>query len=93
MSYTLTLDMPPKAVRFVERQTARHGTDLSALFVDFLREHFGFGENEELEDVQGPSEDVGMLTRQLSGIVSIPDGVSDKELVATAMLERYNSLT
>ena len=47
MSYTLTLDMPQNVVRFVERQATRHGTDFSALFVAFLREHFGFGESDD----------------------------------------------
>ena len=70
MSYTLTLDMPQKAVRFVERQTLRQGTDFSALFVVFLRERFGFGEDD----------------------VSLPEGMSDKDLLASAMLEKYNSL-
>ena len=93
MSYTLTLDMPQKAVRFVERQTLRQGMDFSALFVVFLRERFGFGEDDDSVDAaQGVSEDVGTLTRQLSGIVSLPGGISDKDLFASAMLEKYNSL-
>jgi hypothetical protein len=94
MSYTLTLDMPLKAVRFVERQAMRHGTDFSALFVDFLHEQFGFGECEDVEaTVQGFSEDEGTLTRSLSGIVSLPEGTSDKDMIAAAMLEKYASLT
>ena len=93
MSYTLTLDMPQKAVRFVERQTLRQGTDLSALFVAFLRERFGFGEdNDSVDAAQVSSEDVGTLTRQLSGIASLPEGISDKDLFASAMFEKYNSL-
>ena len=93
MSYTLTLDMPQETVRFVERQTLRQGTDLSALFVVFLRERFGFGEDSDSVDAaQVVSEDVGTLTRQLSGIVSLPEGISDKDLFASAMLEKYNSL-
>lgn len=94
MSYTLTLDMPQNVVRFVERQATRHGTDFSALFVAFLREHFGFGESEDVDTtVQSVAEDVGTLTRSLSGIVSLPEGVSDKDLTVAAMLEKYNSLT
>ena len=93
MSYTLTLDMPQKAVRFVERQTLRQGTDFSDLFVVFLRERFGFGEDSDSVDAaQVVSEDVGTLTRQLSGIVSLPESISDKDLFASAMLEKYNSL-
>ena len=58
--------------RFVERQTLRQGTDLSALFVVFLRERFGFGEDDDSMDAaQVVSEDVGTLTRQLSGIVNL----------------------
>ena len=94
MSYTLTLDMPQKAVRFVERQAMRHGMDFSALFVAFLREQYGFGECEDVEaTVQGFSEDVGTLTRSLSGVVSLPECISDKDLIAAAMLEKYASLT
>ena len=94
MSYTLTLDMPQKAVRFVERQATCHGTDFSALFMAFLHEHFGFGEETDGEETTHlVSEEVGTLTKQLSGIVCLPDGVSDKELIATAMLEKYHSLS
>ena len=67
--------------------------DFSALFVVFLRERFGFGEdNDSVDAAQVVSEDVGTLTRQLSGIVSLPGGISDKDLFASAMLEKYNSL-
>ena len=81
MSYTLTLDMPQKAVRFVERQTLRQGTDFSALFVVFLRERFGFGEDDDSVDTaQGVSEDIGTNTRQYSGIVRLPGRPQSRHL-------------
>ena len=69
MSYTLTLDMPQKAVRFVERQTLRQGTDFSALFVVFLRERFGFGEDDD--SVDADSSRVGTASVQQQ-VVALP---------------------
>ncbi len=93
MSYTLTLDMSPDAVRFAERQASRRGMDFSALFVAFLRDKFGYEE----DAVKGKTanahvKDVGALTQSLSGVVDLPQGVSDKELLSAAMLEKYESM-
>ena len=90
MSYTLTLDVPHSAVEFAERQAARQDVDLSILFVAFLRDRFGY-------QYQGAEEglathEVSPLTQSLSGIARVPDGVDDRDLIAKAMLDKYEAL-
>ena len=90
MSYTLTLDVPHSAVEFAERQAARQDVDLSILFIAFLRDRFGYqyqgaAEREEVREVSP-------LTRSLSGIARVPDGIDDRDLIAKAMLDKYEAL-
>ena len=90
MSYTLTLDVPHSAVEFAERQAARQDVDLSILFVTFLRDRFGY-QYQGASDGLATSE-VSPLTRSLSGIARVPDGVDDRDLIAKAMLDKYEAL-
>ena len=90
MNYTLTLDVPYGAVEFAERQAARQNVDLSILFLSFLRDRFGYQYQGAAESVA--SHDVSPLTRSLSGIARVPDGVDDRDLIAKAMLDKYEAL-
>ena len=38
------------------------------------------------------AHEVGPLTRSLSGIARVPDGMDDRDLIAKAMLEKYEAL-
>lgn len=90
MSYTLTLDVPQGAVEFAERQAARHNVDMSILFVAFLRDRFGYqyqGAASRVEDGE-----ISPLTQSLSGIARVADGLDDRDLIAKAMLEKYEAL-
>ncbi len=90
MSYTLTLDVPQEAVRFAEDQANLRGVDFSALFVAFLRDRFGYDGKVSVAPSLGLEG--GTLTQELSGIVKLPQDVSDKDLIASAMVDKYNSL-
>ena len=90
MSDTLTLDVPHGAVEFAERQAARQNVDLSILFVAFLRDRFGYQYQGAAESAT--AHEVSPLTRSLSGIARVPDGADDRDLIAKAMLDKYEAL-
>ena len=92
MSYTLTLDVPHGAVEFAERQAARHNVDMSILFVAFLRDRFGYQYQGAVGSV--PDDAISPLTQSLSGIVRLPDSdINDCDLIAKAMLDKYETLS
>ena len=91
MSYTLTLDVPHGAVEFAERQAARQNVDLSILFVSFLRDHFGYQYQGAVDSVSDDA--ISPLTQSLSGVVRLTDGdMNDRDLIAKAMLDKYEAL-
>lgn len=91
MGYTLTLDVPHDAVEFAEGQVARGDIDLSALFLAFLTERLGY--RRAVAQVPRSRCEVGPLTKSLSGIVRLPAGIDDRDLLAHGMLEKYESLS
>ena len=92
MSYTLTLDVPHSAVEFAERQAARHNVDMSVLFVAFLRDRFGYQYQGAVDSMADDA--VSPLTQSLSGIVRLPDrDINDHDLIAKAMLDKYEALS
>lgn len=90
MSYTLTLDVPQGAVEFAERQAARHNVDMSILFVAFLRDRFGYQYQGAVSRVE--NGEISPLTQSLSGIARVAEGLDDRDLIAKAMLEKYEAL-
>ena len=90
MSYTLTLDVPHGAVEFAERQAARQNVDLSILFVAFLEDRFGYQYQGAVESAAAC--EVSPLTQSLSGIARVPDGIGDRDLIAKAVLDKYEAL-
>ena len=84
MSYTLTVE--PDVVRTAETFANKRGTSLEAILraylLAFVRAETAITQN------QVPSDStVGALT----GIIK-PTNVSDKEMIATAILDKYGSL-
>ena len=90
MSYTLTLDVPHSAVEFAERQAARQNVDLSILFVSFLRDRFGYQYQGAADGVE--DEEISPLTQSLSGIARVAEDLDDRDLIAKAMLDKYEAL-
>ena len=91
MSYTLTLDVPHSAVEFAERQAARQNVDLSILFVAFLRDRFGYQYQGALGSVE--DEEISPLTQSLSGIARVVEDMEDRDLIAKAMVDKYEALS
>ena len=84
MSYTLTVE--PEVVRTAESFASRRGTSLEAILRAYL---VAFVRNETaVARQQIPSDSV---VGSLSGLIK-PENVSDEELIASAILEKYGTL-
>lgn len=84
MSYTLTVE--PEVVRSAETFASRRGTSLEAILRAYL---VAFVRNESaVARRQIPSDSV---VNSLTGLIE-PSNVSDEDLIAAAILEKYGSL-
>ena len=84
MSYTLTVE--PDVVRTAETFATRRGTSLDAILRAYI---VAFVRNEmAVSDQQIPSDSV---VSSWSGLIK-PTNLSDKDMIASAILEKYGSL-
>ena len=79
----LTLSVDPVLVSVAKRLAAERGTSLSAMFSRLLRaiEHAS----------ADPRSAPAPLTASVSGLVELPAGLTDEELLAEALVERFGS--
>ena len=75
----LTLSVEADVVEQAKRLAAADGTSVSAMFSQFIRSMGGKRSRPQL----------GPLTRKASGLISIPDGVSERRLIEDALLEKH----
>jgi hypothetical protein len=78
----LTLSMEEKDIRAARRIAREQGVSISRMFTRLIRLMAGKGP-------AAAEEELPPLTRKLSGIVSLPKGKSDRELIEEAILERH----
>ena len=84
MSYTLTVE--PDVVRTAETFATRRGTSLDAILRAYI---VAFVRNEmAVSDQRIPSDSV---VSSWSGLIK-PTNLSDKDMIASAILEKYGSL-
>ena len=76
----LTLSMDEETIEQAKRLAAESGTSVSAMFSRLVRA-MAQDRDEEIE--------IGPLTRELTGIVSLPDEKSDRELITEALMKKY----
>jgi hypothetical protein len=77
----LTLSAEKDLVAEAKTFAARRKTSVSAMVSGFLR---------SLSRLEGgPAASLGPITRRASGIVKLPPGRSDKDLVADALVAKY----
>jgi hypothetical protein len=76
----LTLSMDEETIEQAKRLAAESGTSVSAMFSRLVRA-MAQDLDEEIE--------IGPLTRELTGIVSLPDDKSDRELITEALMKKY----
>lgn len=79
----LTLTADPEIIQTAKRLAAARNTSVSALFSRVI---------ESLQTEQEtPVSDLGSLTRKASGLVSLPAGRTDRDLLEEALMEKHRS--
>ena len=76
----LTLNADPEVIKQAKRLAEESGTSVSSIFERFIR---------LLGRRQTGQQRLGRLTRQASGVISLPRGKSDREVLADALAEKY----
>lgn len=76
----LTLSMDEKDIREARRLASRHGTSISGMFSRLVR---------AMSPRRRGDEELPPLTRKLAGMVVLPKGKSDRELIEEALLEKH----
>ena len=80
MTTKLTLSVDKKTVKDIKRFAKQQGTSVSAMFSRFAR---AVTQKDRSEVVPGP------LTRQATGMIKLPPGKSDRQLIEEALSEHY----
>jgi hypothetical protein len=78
----LTLDFDPEVIEQCEQLAAESGTTVSEMLARLVRE----------KSTRPVRTEPGPLTRQISGIIDLPADVDYREIVADALIEKYNSI-
>ena len=79
----LTLTADASIIAAAKRLAAARNTSVSALFSRLI---------ESMQAEQGAANaDLGLLTQRASGLVTLPEGRSDRDLLADALTEKYGS--
>ena len=76
----LTLSMDEKTIRQAKRLAAEQGTSVSAMF-SRLVQAMARGPGKQIE--------IGPKTRSLSGIVTLPEGKSARDVLTETLMERH----
>jgi hypothetical protein len=75
----LTLSADPEVIEQAKRLAKETGTSVSSLFERFVR---------VLARKRAPQR-IGRLTRKASGLVTMPRGKSEREVLADALVDKY----
>ena len=78
----LTLSAPEEAIADAKRIAAKKMTSVSALFVRLLR---------AVDQEVDPQDSLGPITRRATGIVNLPQGRTERELLEDALEEKYQA--
>jgi hypothetical protein len=76
----LTLSMDEETIAEAKRLAAESGTSVSAMFARLVR---------AMANRHGEEPYISPTVRSISGIVSLPEGKSDKELLTEALMDKY----
>lgn len=75
----LTLSADPEVIADAKRLAAEAGTSVSSLFERFIR---------VLAGRRRPRR-IGPLTRRASGLIKLPRGKNERDVLAEALIEKY----
>jgi len=79
----LTLSMEEADIRAARRIAREHGTSISGMFSRLIRAMMARRRKDN------EPQELPPLTRELSGIISLPKGKSDREIIEEAILDRH----
>ena len=80
----LTLTADASVITTAKRLAAERNTSVSALFSRLV-----VSLQAEQSAGSAGSDDLGQLTRRASGLVTLPEGRSDRELLADALTDKH----
>lgn len=80
MTKKLTLSMSEDAIATAKKLAAEENTSVSAMFEQIVR---GMAARKKR------SIPIGPLTRKATGLVKLPEGKTDRELITEALMEKY----
>jgi hypothetical protein len=78
----LTLSADPAVIARAKRLARRHGTSVSAMFERLIR---------GMADGPAATRSVGPLTRRASGIIALPRGKTDRQVLEEALAGKYGT--
>ena len=76
----LTLNADPEVIEQAKRLAEESGTSVSSIFERFIR---------LLGRRRSGRQRFGRLTRQASGLITLPRGKSERDVLADALAEKY----
>jgi len=76
----LTLSVDPEVIDQAKRLAAESGTSVSALFERFVR---------LLARKRPKAQRLGRITREATGLISLPPDQSERDVLAEALAEKY----
>lgn len=77
----LTLSMEERDIAAARRLARKHGTSISGMFARLVR---AMSRRDRRED-----DDLPPLTRKALGMIRLPKGKTDRELVEEALLDKH----
>jgi len=79
----LTLTAAPEVISLAEEQAKSENTSISAMFTNFVLA------KSRLKAQRPARQNIGPLTKSLTGIVNLPDDFDEKEFMGQVLDEKY----
>lgn len=77
----LTLNADPEVIREARRLAKQQGTSVSSMFARVVR---------FLARREGRRSPIGRVTRKATGLITLPRGKNEREVLEEALLEEYD---
>jgi hypothetical protein len=82
----LTLSADKAVIERAKRLAEERGTSVSAMFSQFIK---GMSGSESSRRDQAGRRPIGPITRKARGLVKLPSDKTDRQLIESALRERY----
>ena len=89
-----TLTLPKDIVAAARMYAAREEKSVVELFTDWLKQSFGFSRVQAVDHATPfrRRRDIPQELIDITGVVSLPEDKSDKDLIREAILDKYESI-